>query len=528
MTDKQKQNNEKTVSRRDVLKGGAALGVAATAGTGVVAADGATELIGVDGYVGYDVPDEVIRYSGNPGIGVKYAEGEYSTISDWINGSDDRREVKHLSSYRIVTLSAPINHVTHAGVDRVIGDDPLEAKSYVEGIWFDVRMSLTDPISTLKAKSEASTPRSLLYSGAFDQTGVAYRDDVQQKTMTDAVAAVGADNVTADGSGVTVAVIDDGVSYTSNLFGSRVTAARNFISDTEVDPSATSPAWSAVASGSDHGTWVASAILGNPTDTTYTGVAPAANLIICKALDSDGGSTTDIAEAIRYSADNGADVINMSLGSRVYSPGMTDAIEYAEQNGVTVVNVASGNARQQGVGRFVNTPADVPLDSVMAVGATSVSTNADEVKSAYFSSVGPDPSVADLSGAESAGETVDIAAPGMEIEAQIDGSTKTYSGTSMATPLVSGVHALALSDSALSTEELVSRTAATATRVQNVGVTECGAGVIDAADLISNTESSDAQEDVLTPEALARDEANRSMGGRFGSQIRRLELQFGI
>ncbi|PSB57785.1 peptidase S8, partial [Chroococcidiopsis cubana CCALA 043] len=130
------------------------------------------------------------------------------------------------------------------------------------------------------------------------------------------------------GSGVTVAVIDTGISQVPDLKNTKFVEGYDFVNDK-------------VAADDDngHGTHVAGTVA-QSTNNNYgvAGVAYEATLMPLKVLSAGGtGTTSDIAEAIRFAADNGAGVINMSLGGGGESEMMKEAIAYAQQKGVVVV-----------------------------------------------------------------------------------------------------------------------------------------------------------------------------------------------
>ena len=80
------------------------------------------------------------------------------------------------------------------------------------------------------------------------------------------------------------------------------------------------------------------------------GIAPEARIMPIKVLSKEGsGTTADIADGIRWAADHGANVINMSLGSPFPSAILHSACQYARKKGVTIV-CAAGNSGQEGVG----------------------------------------------------------------------------------------------------------------------------------------------------------------------------------
>jgi uncharacterized repeat protein (TIGR01451 family) len=167
-----------------------------------------------------------------------------------------------------------------------------------------------------------------------------------------------------------------------------------------------------------HGTHVAGiAAAAMNNHVGIVGLAPGARVMPVKVLDQFGtGWYSDIAAGIVYAADNGAQIINLSLGGAEDSQTLRAAIDYVQARGALVV-AATGNT-----GGMVLYPA--AYESVLAVAATDQN---DQV--AYFSNRGPQ---------------VDVAAPGVDIYSTWpwrDGYF-TKSGTSMASPHVSGLAAL--------------------------------------------------------------------------------------
>ncbi len=167
-----------------------------------------------------------------------------------------------------------------------------------------------------------------------------------------------------------------------------------------------------------HGTHVAGIIgaTGN-NGLGISGVAWRARVMPVKVLNQYGnGWYSDIAAGIVYAVDNGARIINLSLGGETDSPVLREPIEYAQAHDVLVI-AATGNTSDR-----VLYPAAYP--SVLAVAATD---QADQ--RAAFSNFGPE---------------VDVAAPGVDIYSTWPWVTGyfTKSGTSMAAPHVTGVAAL--------------------------------------------------------------------------------------
>lgn len=173
-----------------------------------------------------------------------------------------------------------------------------------------------------------------------------------------------------------------------------------------------------------HGTFVAGIIgaKGN-NNTGVAGVAWNVGLMVLKAgykkPDGEGiFNSSFISEALYYACDNGADIVNMSFGDgETRSQIEMDALEYCKKQGVLLV-AASGNDKKN----IVNYPA--AYESVIAVAAADSSLQ----DKAFVSNYGP---------------WIDITAPGEYLySTTVDGDYGSKSGTSVATPVVTGVAAL--------------------------------------------------------------------------------------
>ncbi|WP_435332492.1 S8 family peptidase [Haloarchaeobius sp. TZWWS8] len=216
----------------------------------------------------------------------------------------------------------------------------------------------------------------------------------------------------------------------------------------------------------DHGTHCAGIAGGVHNDLGVVGVAPGATLHAVKVLNKDGsGRWSVIAAGIEYVADQGWDVGSLSLGGSSGSQAVADACKYAVDNGVVLV-AAAGNAGP--CSDCVGYPAAYP--EVVAVS----STESDDDLS-YFSSTGPE---------------VDIAAPGTSVYSTVkDGGYDWFSGTSMATPHVSGAAALlrAAGIAPIDVKGVLTGSA------ENVGLTdtEQGAGLLDVAAALGLDSSDD-------------------------------------
>ena len=183
----------------------------------------------------------------------------------------------------------------------------------------------------------------------------------------------------------------------------------------------------------NHGTGVAglvAAARGN--DLGIDGIAPA-RIMVLRAVPGGDERDKDVANAIRYAVDNGADVINMSFG-KSYSPqkaAVDAAVAYAAENGVLLVH-AAGNSGED-IDVEDNFPTRTLLDgststSWLEVGA---STDDDTDLAASFSNYGR--------------TQVDLFAPGQTVTSlKPGGGIQTANGTSFASPIVAGVAALVM------------------------------------------------------------------------------------
>ncbi|QNI98421.1 S8 family peptidase [Synechococcus sp. RS9902] len=214
----------------------------------------------------------------------------------------------------------------------------------------------------------------------------------------------------ATGKGVTVAVIDTGVDLDNPEFKRRIVRGYDFVDD---DRKADDP--------DGHGTHVAGTIAGANDGKGVTGVAYEAKIMPVRVLAEDGGYTSDIIAGIYWAVDNGADVINMSLGGSWPDRAYLDSIEYASDKGVVVV-MASGNEYASSPAY----PAAYATHAGIAVGAVNK-----KGKMASFSN-------------EAGRKKLDyITAPGVDIYSSMPGGKYTkFEGTSMASPHVAGVAAL--------------------------------------------------------------------------------------
>ena len=303
------------------------------------------------------------------------------------------------------------------------------------------------------------------FFGAMERTGATVGADVVRQQLG------------VDGQGIGVAVIDSGVTSWHDDLSQNGTGQRV---DTFVDLVNGRPV---AYDDYGHGTHVAGIIAGNGYDSSgrRTGIAPAAHLVVLKALDENGGGTiSDIIAALDYVHANryalNIRVVNLSIGAGVYQSYLTDPLTLATrqvvQDGIVVV-AAAGNAGKDPAGNIryggVTAPGNAPW--VLTVGASSHMGTADRADDtmAPFSSRGP-------TGFDYSAKP-DLVAPGVGIESLsdrrstlfatkaqylLDGTVQTsykpylsLTGTSMAAPVVAGTVALMLQANPALTPNLV-------------------------------------------------------------------------
>jgi serine protease len=261
------------------------------------------------------------------------------------------------------------------------------------------------------------------------------------------------------GKGVTVAVIDTGISAVPDLEKTKFVQGYDFVND-RVE----------AKDDNGHGTHVAGTIAQSTNNGIgVAGIAYEASLMPLKVLSNGGGGTVaDIAEAIRFAADNKAQVINMSLGGGGASQLMQDAIDYAHSKGVVIV-AAAGNAGREA--------AEYPARYRHVIAVSALNSAGSKAKYSNF------------------GAGVDISAPGGEtkgdddsggilqntIDPQGNSVFASFQGTSMAAPHVAGVAALVWAAGVEDPDRIEEVLKQSALVVKDDALNHYGAGKLDAA-----------------------------------------------
>jgi flagellar hook assembly protein FlgD len=220
-------------------------------------------------------------------------------------------------------------------------------------------------------------------------------------------------DITKGSSQITVAVVDGGVQTNHPDLAGKIVSPYNAVTGGRYVPS------------DEHGTHVAGIIAASINKKGVVGVAPNVKIMPVNVFDGDSASAFDVANGIMYAADHNANIINLSLGTYHYSWILDYAVQYAASKGVIVIAAAGNDDTSQEV-----YPA--ALDNVIGVSATDRNDR-----------------ITDFS---NFGYYVDFSAPGKDIYSIFPkNSYQSLNGTSMATPIVSGVAALILSKNPLLT-----------------------------------------------------------------------------
>jgi len=241
-----------------------------------------------------------------------------------------------------------------------------------------------------------------------------------------------------------IAIVDTGVRGTHEDLSGKTLAGYNVITSSAILVGANSD-------DNGHGTAMASAAAASANNSKgLVGTAYNAQVIPIKVLNSSGsGLASDVASGINWAINNGAKVINLSLGSSEYSQTMHDAIARATSGGAIVVAAAGNDA---------TTLAYPGRDSlVLSVGSVN-SSNARSSFSGY-------------------GSELDVMAPGESIIVAYytgNSSYATVTGTSVSTAEVSGIAALGASwHSGANTSEIISYFRSSAQKIGGLGATSC-------------------------------------------------------
>ena len=349
----------------------------------------------------------------------------------------------------------------------------LEGRADVEAADYDVEYTLPETAFADDGEEGLTTDAEPLERGFPNDPKYKYQWHMKQIHAAETWKA-------AQGEGVIVAVIDTGVAKVPDLNETELVAGYNFVGNS--------------ADATDdhgHGTHVAGTIAQSTNNGVgVAGVAFKAKIMPIKVLSARGsGSVSGIAEGIRFAADHGAKVINMSLGGGGSTTVLANAIKYAHDKGVTIVCAAGNDGRGK-----VSYPA--AYKHSIAVAATQF----DETTT-FYSNWGKEIDIAAPGGNTQVDQNGDGMKDGVLQNTVVPGNTSTndyllFMGTSMAAPHVAGVAALIIGSGVTdpdAVEALIKETArkpkSNADFVPTKGPeNRYGAGIIDASAAVRKAE----------------------------------------
>ncbi|WP_437675579.1 S8 family peptidase [Sorangium sp. So ce131] len=404
---------------------------------------------------GFDLPHEPVATAGEPLLGMSSELEETSydipgqIVVDARDDLDDGALAALASDFSLRLLPTALASETRIQIATING--PVSAT--LARLARDPRVEAAEPLAWVRASFIANDP--LLK---------------EQWHM----ARVGAERAWdfSTGRGVTVAVVDTGIACETHgpfvkapdLASTECVEGWNFVTKTNH-----------ANDDQGHGTHVAGTIAQSTNNGIgAVGLAFHARLMPVKVLNESGwGTTADVADGIRWAAENGAHVINLSLGGPRNSKVLQNAIDYAVGRGAVVV-AAAGNT-----GGRVQYPG--ASDGVIGVSASD-----------------PNDKIARFS---SRGQGVDVAAPGVNVTQQTicnrgrgdcEAPYPAYNGTSMAAPHVAGAAALlvGLGVSDPRAVEDAIRAGARVVDDSESGKLLYGAGILDAASSVARVTQS--------------------------------------
>lgn len=371
-------------------------------------------------------------------VGVDTIPGQILVdMKDNVSESD----IKELADSVGITLSES-NDVAHEYKYEAADVDPAKEDSVIARLQSDSRVEHAEPMTKYHALFMPNDP---MYK---DQWGM-HRVGVESSYGMSC------------GAGVKVAVVDTGVRCMEAKGVTRLSDLAKC--ESGYDFTSNKPI---ANDGNLHGSHVSGTIAQSTHNNLGgVGVAPCATILPVKVLsDSGSGTSEGVASGIRYAVDQGAQVINMSLGSDSPSDVIKDAVNYAHDKGVTVVCAAGNSGSKTGF----------PAGYKNAISVSAIDQN-DTI--AKFSSRGK----------------IEVAAPGVGILQQTiceddpksDGCYMSLNGTSMASPFSAGVASLIVSSGITDPDAVRAKMQSTADKKDDAKL--YGAGIVRADSAVRST-----------------------------------------
>jgi subtilisin family serine protease len=287
---------------------------------------------------------------------------------------------------------------------------------------------------------------------------------------------------TIPGSEIIIAVLDEGVdinhpSLRNNIWVNSDEIPGNGIDDDNngyIDDihgwnfANNTPTVFLASDGDVHGTHISGTIAG------IIGVNPNAKIMVLKFISPQGGRMSDAARAMNYALQNGAALSNHSYGGNYSNQTLYNALKKAAAHNHFIIAAAGNKGENTNYDPFY--PASYDLDTIISI-AASTSSGA----LSFFSNYGS--------------THIDIAAPGMYIYSTLPNNQYgKLSGTSMATPLVTGIIGLCVSRyPSLSTKKLKEMLMSTVQKTPKLAYKVKSGGIINAKAFLELTEMSSGQ-----------------------------------
>lgn len=446
--------------------------------------------------------------------------GSYWSTQTWANTLPKKFIIKYKDSEKIVRLSHDPRKIQKS-TSGIISSGAMTSDD-VEYVEEDIVLNRF----TIPGQDSGSRDTYYYSQWALGTSGAAIR-------------APQAWDITTGSSSVVIAIIDTGITSHSDI-SSKIVPGYDFISDTDMardgggrdnDPtdtgdyiSSTDPCYKGYyESSSWHGTHVAGIVAANTGNGKgVAGVSWGSRIQPVRVLGRCGGYTSDIADAIRWASGGSvsgvptnstpAKVINLSLGGQGACPQyLQTAINDARSRGSVVV-VAAGNSSLNLDSNDV-TPAN--CNGVIRVASSD--------------------NQGSLSSFSNFGSNVDIMAPGENIYSLMNSGSSvaanesytSYSGTSMAAPIVSGVVALMMSvNDSLYPNQYKSILKEIANQSYSCYGKDCGAGIVDAyeavlmaQDTVADSSVGDDTTVVRSPLSSEAEVVTKSSGGGFCGSV---------
>lgn len=389
---------------------------------------------------------------------------------------NERERARYLVLFEDGATDEGARTLTHvAGIKTIRGGDFTAAAVEDVGtdhdgvLWDDLGVAVvsagTDQIAALSRSLGLQSPIAVLEPERLvyaisEAAPDAAPSPAGDRTFTWGLEAIRAPASKATGAGVRIAVLDTGFDVDHPDFADRVLVTRSFIDDEDIEDV------------HGHGTHVIGTACGprEPGKGPGYGVAYQSEIYVGKVLDNSGAGTDGgILAGIAWAMQNGCAVVSMSLGAATH-PGQPHSVTFeraakrAMDKG-TLIIAAAGNESRRGDGHIapVGHPANCP--TIMAVGAVDVQRSVADFSSGTVDETG----------------AVDIVAPGVEVHSSwpMPQRNNTISGTSMATPHVSGVAGLLAERYKGNAWGLWARLTQTAVRLP-LPSTDVGAGLVQA------------------------------------------------